>query len=276
MKSNSTSFKTLKKITIIFLLTLVMASCYVIRVIYQPKTVEPNSTFDVTLVVEMQDGQTVNEPDKLARIGILIPDGWTVQEPITAYKVAKEGTTGTNDEGTIRYSQAQVDGIEALDEGAYAAPEGYHWWGGVSDANMNFAELDSAYLTATIVTDDKVGDFQLRYVIGDGDSKIIGDNGDGGFYDITVSNTPTGVKKDQIGKVKLYPNPVKDQLSVELSDFSADATIQILNSVGATVMKSQSVSQINQFDLSALTNGMYFVVVESNGNKKCEKILLQK
>lgn len=62
-------------------------------------------------------------------------------------------------------------------------------------------------------------------------------------------------------KIKLYPNPARDHVTVEFHGKNA-ATLVLFNSAGSKVMQSQVHPGTRQVDLSGLNSGMYIYRVE--------------
>lgn len=77
-----------------------------------------------------------------------------------------------------------------------------------------------------------------------------------------------------IGDLKIYPNPVKDQLKIEFSSFDTyNVTIQLYNSVGQLVRTIMEVSKDQEINLSDFAPGMYFLKVQKEGEQKTFKII---
>lgn len=74
--------------------------------------------------------------------------------------------------------------------------------------------------------------------------------------------------------VKMYPNPVKDVLNVELPDSSAkDFTVEITDLKGYSVLKAENQRQIS---VSHLNNGIYLCTVKAEGASTTRKIIIEK
>jgi len=74
--------------------------------------------------------------------------------------------------------------------------------------------------------------------------------------------------KDSLGKVeiKIYPNPTKGWLRVELLNLAegANANLTIFDIQGKKLIDIAVVNQSNQLDLSNLPAGSYYLVIKSN------------
>lgn len=72
--------------------------------------------------------------------------------------------------------------------------------------------------------------------------------------------------------VKLFPNPVEDMLTLQLSEDIACEEVDIY-SIGGRLLKSQN-SDLNKIDLSSLSQGVYIVKIKlSNGYIYTEKVV---
>ncbi len=95
-----------------------------------------------------------------------MPKGWRVQD-YTDYVVAFPAGYN-NISGRLSYDQYYTARLEE----SFTAPEGYFWWGGgrsIDDLeliNSSEVKCENFSFTFRIYTDDKTGDFNLRYVVG--------------------------------------------------------------------------------------------------------------
>lgn len=77
--------------------------------------------------------------------------------------------------------------------------------------------------------------------------------------------------------IKYYPNPVSNQLTVELDSDVKEveiSTIAIYNSLGILALKTSTVNKINQLDVSKLLSGTYFLIV-NQGEKEFRQIMIK-
>jgi hypothetical protein len=72
-------------------------------------------------------------------------------------------------------------------------------------------------------------------------------------------------------KVTLFPNPVKDYLSVKLSNNEEVVTISIYNLLGKKIKTSQK----NKINISNFQKGVYFLEVRTNNGYKISKKILK-
>lgn len=78
---------------------------------------------------------------------------------------------------------------------------------------------------------------------------------------------------DQVGEhgIKIYPNPVTTELTVEIQgmDENIDASISIIDQAGRLVISQIKATGSNLIDLSRLSPGNYFMVIRvGNQNTK--------
>lgn len=84
---------------------------------------------------------------------------------------------------------------------------------------------------------------------------------------LTIGEDATTNINDKESDIKkLYPNPVVNELNIELSN-NLERTVSIINSAGKVVKKVQMKSSFINLDLSDLTKGVYVVSVDRNGAK---------
>jgi spore coat protein CotH len=87
-----------------------------------------------------------------------------------------------------------------------------------------------------------------------------------------VEESVTSVKKDD---VKLYPNPVSDDLYIESGAYN-DLNIRIYNSNGQLVLSSPIGKGENKLSVKGLKNGVYLVRIQNDQLNKVRKIIVQK
>ena len=92
----------------------------------------------------------------------------------------------------------------------------------------------------------------------------------------------SGVEKiATTNQVNIYPNPAKNYFYIELnSDTEGAAKISVLNMVGQEVisenMQLLNGNNIKQLNTSLLSNGVYFIKVNNNGNIITRKMVIDK
>jgi len=91
---------------------------------------------------------------------------------------------------------------------------------------------------------------------------------------VTVTSTQ---ELNPASPIKIYPNPVQDQLTLEFSTTDYSFTeIHIYNTLGASVYHQTDTSDLKEIDTSQLTPGMYYIVLkEKSGTSFSKKIIKQ-
>lgn len=95
-------------------------------------------------------------------------------------------------------------------------------------------------------------------------------------FEITVS-IRTGIADGMtFNTAKLYPNPTKGLITVELSSFpERETAIEVNNHLGQTIMNIIANSQTTQLDLSSYPSGLYYIKTTSGRDSHTGKIVLQ-
>jgi len=88
----------------------------------------------------------------------------------------------------------------------------------------------------------------------------------------------TSVKENNnaIGNLKIYPNPVMEELKIELPE-NKNYTVfkfSIINSLGEIIQNSTNMHQ-NRIKTSNLPNGIYQIIIEINGKQYVSKFIKQ-
>lgn len=75
----------------------------------------------------------------------------------------------------------------------------------------------------------------------------------------------------------IYPNPTTDRLYINASEVYKNAKIRVLDALGSIVKSDTSLSLYNGvMNLSDLSSGIYFVVIENADVVETVKVSLQK
>ncbi|MBR4497456.1 MAG: T9SS type A sorting domain-containing protein [Bacteroidales bacterium] len=96
------------------------------------------------------------------------------------------------------------------------------------------------------------------------------------FAEMEADNDDSIVFDDKLGEssVKIYPNPTKGLLRVDIQNESEiSGFIEIVNNVGKTICKTSDISLENQLDLSNQPNGVYVMRIVVNGKTSTWKII---
>ncbi len=82
----------------------------------------------------------------------------------------------------------------------------------------------------------------------------------------------TGIDENQMNRVKIYPNPAKNIINIEINEQKA-STITVSNIIGETMIKVPYNGGKQPVDISMLKSGVYFVIVSGDGFKNTVRIL---
>lgn len=109
--------------------------------------------------------------------------------------------------------------------------------------------------------------------------KIIAHSVDGTLINtfITSSSSSTTLSNDDMiqQEFKIYPNPVKDVLTLEFSS-SEEKTFEIIDANGRIIFQSQTINTENfKLDTKTFSVGLYFVRVNSRGKQTLLKFIKQ-
>ncbi|MEO7977700.1 T9SS type A sorting domain-containing protein [Flavobacterium sp.] len=74
----------------------------------------------------------------------------------------------------------------------------------------------------------------------------------------------------------IYPNPSKGRLNIVYGDADNDTFITVYNSLGQIIIKKNTPDLFNEVNLSGIINGIYFIEVNRNNQKKVIKVVLEK
>jgi hypothetical protein len=268
---------------IMFVISILFIGCYQFRSINQPSTGFTNSYFDVPIVAErdedpgLGDGEWANTLQNIGLFGVMIPNGWTVDNSIPYTIISKN--PDLKNTGFLVYDFAHT---KTLQDSIPALP-GYYWWGAVTDRTAELTEFDSLYFTPRIRTNHQVGNFFLRYAIGDKDywDRNPADqyNYGGGLSDPIQITITSGVGVDELlskANIAVYPNPTEGILNVKLNGYKSEViSIRIFNSKGQVVLTDEILKSSSEFNLTHLSKGVYIVELQ-NGTKTSEtKIVLK-
>jgi hypothetical protein len=276
-----TTFLTLAGI--LFVISVLLIGCYQFRSIDQPATGYTNSYFDVPIVAERDEDPGLTEADwanelrNIGLFGVMVPDGWIVDDNIPYTIVSKNASLSNT--GFLVYNAAHT---QTLQDTIPALP-GYHWWGAITDRIAELTSLDSLYFTPRIRTNNQSGTFFLRYAIGDKDywDRNPADqyNYGGGLSDpiqIVISHGVGTAELLNEANVSMYPNPTGGMLHVNLSKYKSEViAMKVLNMEGKIVKTEDILSRSSTFNLADLPKGLYFVELSNGIHKSRTKILLR-
>jgi len=270
-------------IVILFVTSVLFIGCYKFRSINQPSVGYTNSYFDVPIVAQRDDDTSLDDGSwelagsDIGLFGVMIPDGWEVNDSIAYTIISKDA--GLNNEGFLVYDAEHSTTLRD----SLPAPSGYHWWGAITDRLADMTQFDSLYFTPRIKTDGKTGSFFLRYAIGDKNywDRNPADqfNFGGGLSDpiqITISSNVGLTDLLSKANVSMYPNPTKGKLNVNLGEYKSQVIkMNVYNTKGQVVMSKEILKKSSEFDLSNLAQGVYIVELKNGINKSSSRIVVK-
>jgi len=108
-------------------------------------------------------------------------------------------------------------------------------------------------------------------------SNTCGDGGSSQAFPVTVLPN-TSIEETQLFSMLLYPNPTDGQLTLEMNNMPLENySLRIFNTIGGIVYETQMTRDIKHvYDLSHLSNGIYYVNIIGNKASKIEKLIIQK
>ncbi|MEX2379775.1 MAG: PKD domain-containing protein [Vicingaceae bacterium] len=82
-------------------------------------------------------------------------------------------------------------------------------------------------------------------------------------------------EQSELDVVSIYPNPAKNTISIDLSGIEKAVNLRLMDLSGKIVLSKTNVQagNVNQLNISTLSDGFYFLSIESENNRKIEKII---
>lgn len=90
------------------------------------------------------------------------------------------------------------------------------------------------------------------------------------LYEVSAS-----LKTNSINDFKVFPNPFQNTLNIEISGYSSDTKVLIINMLGEVVFIEENIQEMISADLSVLNEGAYLIRVFSNGQDFKTKMILK-
>jgi hypothetical protein len=104
---------------------------------------------------------------------------------------------------------------------------------------------------------------------------------DSGVYDFKVLQWPTSVgnSPSRNNLFSAYPNPAANEVTIKLSQINKSATIKLINMVGSVVTSHEITPTNSTYELSVntstLTDGLYLVEMECDGQLAAQRLLIK-
>ena len=103
-------------------------------------------------------------------------------------------------------------------------------------------------------------------------------NGFTQYFSVTNS-IPAGIDQNKMNQYNLiiFPNPAKDVINIEVvGELGKNATIVLSNIIGQEVYSITTNSKKIEIPVASLASGIYTLTFQNNGNKKVEKIVIER
>jgi uncharacterized protein (TIGR02145 family) len=220
-----------------------------------------NSTSDGTVYGALYNSYVVNNT-----VHQLSPKGWHVPSAaewdtlITYLGGITSAATPLKESGTTHWSTpnsgTNSSGFTALPGGVrHGFPTLY------VPGQFQYLNQDGGWWTSTTVSGEQTSYWMFSNSIS---LQTINESLNCGSSVRCIMNSKsTGVINLTSSDVTVYPNPVKDNLSVSVPDPQVQTSIQIFNLSGTEVYSSFVTNSITTVDVSGFTSGIYFIKIIS-------------
>lgn len=132
-----------------------------------------------------------------------------------------------------------------------------------------------------MVSFDNEGREDYGYAIAlQADNKIIlagySYGGGGSEFEVArfLNDDTAGTEDFQNVDFRLYPNPAKEQITIEMSDTSSNYQVEIFDILGKKVISSE-IQKVGQIDVSGLASGTYLVKLNSDNKSSVVRFVKQ-
>lgn len=98
------------------------------------------------------------------------------------------------------------------------------------------------------------------------------ESGEEGFI---LDSFETNLTYIQLKELRIYPNPARDLLNINLGEMSGAAKVSIIDLTGKTVFSKEVQGQQNRVHLDGLSAGIYVVLVEMDGVVFRERLVVE-
>jgi len=88
------------------------------------------------------------------------------------------------------------------------------------------------------------------------------------------SHTGIGIEENLFDDIKIYPVPTKDKIHIELSSFEP-TTVRLVDLNGRIMQEKQTNSITVTLHVEEYSSGLYFLMIERNGNAVVQKVVIQ-
>lgn len=271
-KKNKTRLTHLTWLGLLMGAAFLFATCYEWTTIDQPAIANPDSSFDVHMVLKpTATADFAYDLRDVGSYGVLMPEGWTIEKDSFYYNVKgvlQDNPAPYESEGYIVYDEE----ITQMFEDSVGSDDGYKWWGGLSDTT-HADNLDSIIINLTINTDAQLGDFELQYAIGtlDGEDTYPARNIS---PKVPITIAPVNVKRYLKEQLSVYPNPASGMLSIDVGELES-GSLHLYNISGQLQYEKEINTRLNTLDVSSYAAGTYFLKVSSDKGSYSKKVLIK-
>jgi len=257
-------------------LFLLIGGCYEFAYVIQPNVVAPNSTFDVTLCVQpSEEGLRDNFAPSYGCLGIMLPEGWTVEDTIKYTLNMQEPYD------TLKSFLFQNDSVSSFLMETKPIPSGYYWWGAKTLEEVSLLTFSEGFVYVKMTAGPVNGEFNVKYVLGDYGNYYKDHPED--LFGIRDSTELLTIKVDQVSAVNswknedwnIYPNPSDGEVFVRLDDLSGEVTMRIYDLNGKLKKSALLRKSLNSVDLSSYPKGTYIISLEKRGEIETKKVIIQ-
>jgi len=211
--------------------------------------------FDDVLQVVSEDG-TVTRTYFINFMNETTPDSNRAPEIMLAFSDSTIAVPGT----LLLSATADDDGLPPPANLTYL-------WEVTSD-NAADVDIETPDALATNVTFNAKGVYTLSLSVSDGAlvSKA----------DVVVTVGIVGVNNSITPAMRLYPNPAKNKLTIELTNMpEKTSVVSIINVTGSVVYNSKLSNVTNEIDISGLQSGLYFIKIDSGNQRITHRFEIQ-
>ncbi len=128
-------------------------------------------------------------------------------------------------------------------------------------------------LTGTVIYIGTDTSFTETYVAGNYYKIYAVDKAFNYSNELVVSDVNLGIVENAFLDFKVYPNPAKDYLTIESNSITI-SSVAMYDVLGNNVLNISRLNN-NTIDVSKLNAGLYFMIVNANGNSITKKILIE-
>jgi len=94
---------------------------------------------------------------------------------------------------------------------------------------------------------------------------------------LSFSGSVSGIKDNAINAIQMYPNPAKDQITIEHNlPINNESTIMIVNLLGELLYTEPLTSNKQTINIDVLKNGIYFVTIKSKEGILTQKLVVNR